>query len=1412
MTRFSIYFTLLLPISIFAQAIPHTVGWLDINQDPVSVKQLAQTLEAPNGVYLHHEYETGDGRSTISFFDGTDWRELYNSPQPLQLRGATDDGAFALQDIDELSSERQVLYINRLTGRVDTVSTTPIIDAETIQIGADFYTLTDQTGIRKYAGDGEEVVVETELRPHNGINAPIAFTDRLIYVGGDHYYISDGTPGNTRLLFEDANQMVEVQGRLVHLGPSGLEAYDPTTDTVVSLSTDFPSITEDLNGEAYQPTLTPNGLLFIGRTPAGGRELFITDGTPAGTRALAEVTPGAEDGVGGDVLRGTQVDHTPYLLFLKGPGNESDEIWISDGTDAGTYRALTAPIGRINDSSTIRQQVTADGTLFIIIHTGSAAASNTLLYALSPGSRRPATLIADIPSSLSATSRLATLDNRLIIGGDGTNDTLLSYGPTPGDVVTIGSVNAYPDYLFSDDNVLLLTYRSESQSGVDTVYHTQGGMGDLTPFFAARFDDAGLTSYLHLFSIGDARYAHVFDPERGESILGLNLNTLTTEKLVDLYPDNGGSDIAHPWGLGNSVVWEVADDQGTASLYLHDSRTTRTVTSSTNGLSLGGSPPIGQIGSRYYFSNPSGNAELSEVDIRSGEARSIRSLYPEIEQTQYGNSIVFGDKIYTRRSRTESAPYLEVYEIIEIDPVANSSRILLSDSIVRLDYTRPSIDLVADGSVVYFVRVLSTGIGIGVLDPETGTSMTNSGRFSDFDISLNNIGGHVYASYLEDGRVEDSYILTPTDLGRWIFLGQVTLGFDYDGFIVFMEEENDDVWSTASADGAPFPVAGAFSISDSYEGIFLTDQNLLLFLMKSIEGDWEIYTSDGYIGDTHVIAKLPGDGDPTSVVAVGNYLSIIMDEQLLLFDMATAAFDTVDIQLPTDLTQPAQTVAGDRVYVTAIHPQFGKELHYISINQYRLVSGRISTGADDKGAANVAVSITDESGTRQTFTDTSGYYQFTVIAGNSYTVQPSPGECYANAAEPSQLAFTYSLGALPNLDFVLTPQPSPARFSSHLQSSIIRCGFTASFWLTVTNDGCSTEATTVRLDLLDLVTYSGTDTPPVAVDGTLLSWDSPALPPGGSYSIRLKLTLPDERFEGRQIPLLAYAEGGSTIDTFHYSQQLRCAIDPNDKLVSPSRTEPSNSNYTEFGEPLVYTVRFQNTGSDTAFNVRIEDQLSKDLDLTSFAPIAASAPYSATVDAGGLAVFRFDDIMLPDSNVNEIASHGFITFEIRAKEGLSEFTVTDNTAGIFFDFNAPVITNTVSSTFVTKLDADADGFNFYEECDDTNPAINPAAPEIFGNGIDEDCDGKGGTVSVTTPLPGRLSAFPNPTSDRLVLQYDRSARMEVRVYNVTGSLVATHTFSQETTLDMTNLPTGLYNFRVSELATGAVRTLRIVRN
>jgi hypothetical protein len=66
--------------------------------------------------------------------------------------------------------------------------------------------------------------------------------------------------------------------------------------------------------------------------------------------------------------------------------------------------------------------------------------------------------------------------------------------------------------------------------------------------------------------------------------------------------------------------------------------------------------------------------------------------------------------------------------------------------------------------------------------------------------------------------------------------------------------------------------------------------------------------------------------------------------------------------------------------------------------------------------------------------------------------------------------------------------------------------------------------------------------------------------------------------------------------------------------------------------------------------------------------------------------FRFNQIYLPDSNTNEMASHGYVKYRVKLNNTIALGNTINNTAYIYFDFNEPIITNT-TNTLYTILSA-----------------------------------------------------------------------------------------------------------------------------
>ena len=161
--------------------------------------------------------------------------------------------------------------------------------------------------------------------------------------------------------------------------------------------------------------------------------------------------------------------------------------------------------------------------------------------------------------------------------------------------------------------------------------------------------------------------------------------------------------------------------------------------------------------------------------------------------------------------------------------------------------------------------------------------------------------------------------------------------------------------------------------------------------------------------------------------------------------------------------------------------------------------------------------------------------------------------------------------------------------------------------------------------------------------------------------------------------------GDSTpLDNYKVWQDTtRNSFDPNDKAVEPAGIRTSG--YVKANnEWMEYHIRFQNTGTDTAYYVMIRDTLDGDLDYRTLQPAGASHPYSLTVEDDSILVYMFANIYLPDSTTNYAASQGYASFTVKQNASLPAGTEILNRAAIYFDFNAPIITNQVINTIYTQ--------------------------------------------------------------------------------------------------------------------------------
>lgn len=241
--------------------------------------------------------------------------------------------------------------------------------------------------------------------------------------------------------------------------------------------------------------------------------------------------------------------------------------------------------------------------------------------------------------------------------------------------------------------------------------------------------------------------------------------------------------------------------------------------------------------------------------------------------------------------------------------------------------------------------------------------------------------------------------------------------------------------------------------------------------------------------------------------------------------------------------------------------------------------------------------------------------------------------------------------------------------------------------ISVYNNNCTPTSTTVTLQVNPKYVFNSSSIPPTSVMGRTVVWnvDSISYLSGPAY-IHFTL-LPPDLHDIRTWPtlgdtVLTVVSLGAVpgdIDTSNnrasYVSTVRGSFDPNEITVSPSGPILP---CTE----LTYTIHFENMGNDTAHNIYVMDTLCDNLDLSTMKIVDATATmnlYRFRLDGINVLKFDFPNIKLPDSSHHNFCK-GSLSYTIKTKNALSDGVTMLNRAGIYFDYNEPVLTNTVVST------------------------------------------------------------------------------------------------------------------------------------
>jgi len=243
-----------------------------------------------------------------------------------------------------------------------------------------------------------------------------------------------------------------------------------------------------------------------------------------------------------------------------------------------------------------------------------------------------------------------------------------------------------------------------------------------------------------------------------------------------------------------------------------------------------------------------------------------------------------------------------------------------------------------------------------------------------------------------------------------------------------------------------------------------------------------------------------------------------------------------------------------------------------------------------------------------------------------------------------------------------------------------RCGGKGRLWINYNSITPHITQGELTLNFPEGVAYSGESSMAgPEQSGNSLSWALDSLLPMSPGRLWAHFQMPGFQSEGDTLVFIASLKTWRGSDTLvlqdTLSAILTCAIDPNDKQIANGESFVQGNHLFTAQDRVEYLARFQNTGTDTAFQVRILDNLPPHFDLGSLDILSASHPFKASLSPYGLLAVEFPDIELPDSAADLQGSMGFVKFALRLKPDAARDQDILNGARIYFDQNPPVYTN-----------------------------------------------------------------------------------------------------------------------------------------
>ena len=326
------------------------------------------------------------------------------------------------------------------------------------------------------------------------------------------------------------------------------------------------------------------------------------------------------------------------------------------------------------------------------------------------------------------------------------------------------------------------------------------------------------------------------------------------------------------------------------------------------------------------------------------------------------------------------------------------------------------------------------------------------------------------------------------------------------------------------------------------------------------------------------------------------------------------------------------------------------------------------------------VQLNASSGT-SVVTNTNGEYTLSLNDTGTYTLTTVVPAGFKAVPASNTFTFNNNVANLTLPDIALQPINTQDSLSVFIMPlSWAKPGQELLYGISYENVGSVYASDTVKIvyDTAHLI-YDSCSMPIINHYGNTIIATKSALDPGFFNYFFAYFTIKATVVLGDSIFATAIISSPNTTATYPTYQYVVSSYDPNFKDATPELTPVQVVN----GTFIDYTIHFQNTGNDTAFNVVLSDTLSALLQSNILQVMATSHPCNITLK-DSIIYFEFLKVNLPDSNTNKFGSNGFVHFRLLPVATIKTGSTIFNKASIYFDYNKPVVTNN-ASTFITPF-------------------------------------------------------------------------------------------------------------------------------